>query len=72
MPIRNVLLEDGVIKITEVPEIGWVPKTRQQRLVPISPILKSFSKMIFYVGKNLNTGFLTTDLVDDLMPAIPN
>ena len=42
MPIRNVLLEDGVIKITEVPEIGWVPKTRQQRLVPISPILKSF------------------------------
>lgn len=42
MPIRNILLEDGVLKITEVPEIDWVPKTRQERLVPISPILKSF------------------------------
>ena len=42
MPIRNILLEDGVFKITEVPEIAWVPKTRQERLVPISPILKSF------------------------------
>ena len=42
MPIRNILLEDGVLKITEVPEIAWVPKTRQERLVPISPILKSF------------------------------
>jgi integrase len=42
MPIRNILLEDGVLKITEVPEIAWVPKTRQERLVPISSILKSF------------------------------
>ena len=42
MPIRNILLDDGVLKITEVPELDWVPKTRQERLVPISPILKSF------------------------------
>ena len=42
MPLRNVLLNDGMLKITEVPEISWIPKTRQGRLVPLNPELRSF------------------------------
>lgn len=62
MPLRNVLLEDGVIKITEVPEIGWVPKTRQQRLVPISPILKSFLEDDFLCREKSEHWFLDDGL----------
>jgi integrase len=42
IPLRHVLLDEGVMRITSVPEIGWVPKTRQERVVPINPELSSF------------------------------
>ena len=42
MPLRNVLIDEGMLKITEVPEIDWIPKTRQGRLVPLNPELQSF------------------------------
>ncbi len=42
MPLRNLLIDEGVIQITEVPEIPWTPKTRQERIIPISPELNKF------------------------------
>ena len=42
MPLRNLLIDEGVIQITEVPEIPWTPQTRQERIIPISPELNKF------------------------------
>ena len=42
LPLRNILLEDQEILITEVPEIHWKPKTRQERVIPMNPELQEF------------------------------
>lgn len=45
LPLRFVLLDEGVLRVTAVPEIGWVPKTRQERVLPLNPKLRSFLDM---------------------------
>ena len=40
--LRNIFLEEGKIRITGVPEVGWLPKTRQERFIPLNPELRSF------------------------------
>jgi len=42
LPLRNILIEDEEILITEVPEIGWKPKNRQERIIPMNPELREF------------------------------
>ena len=42
LPLRNIFLEEGKIRITGVPEVGWLPKTRQERFIPLNPELRSF------------------------------
>ena len=42
LPLRNIFLEEGKIRITGVPEVGWLPKTRQERFIPYNPELRSF------------------------------
>lgn len=42
MPLRHVLVDEGVLRITAVPELDWHPKTRQERVVPMNPELRRF------------------------------
>ena len=44
LPLRHLLLDETLIRVSAVPEIGWSPKTRQERFIPMNPQLHEFIK----------------------------
>ncbi len=42
MPLRHVLVDEGMLRIATVRELDWHPKTRQERIVPMNPELRRF------------------------------
>ena len=42
LPLRHLLLGESLIRISAVPEINWIPKTRQERFIPMNPELAEF------------------------------
>ena len=42
LPLRHLLLDESLIRISAVAEINWAPKTRQERFIPMNPELIEF------------------------------
>ena len=45
LPLRNISLQEQEVLITEVPEISWKPKSRQERCIPMNEELLDFLKI---------------------------
>ena len=45
LPLRNICLQEQEVLITEVPEISWKPKSRQERCIPMNEELLDFLKI---------------------------
>jgi integrase len=45
LPLRHLLLDETLIRVSAVPEIDWSTKTRQERFVPMNPELHEFLKI---------------------------
>ena len=58
LPLRHVLLDETLIRISAVSEIGWTPKNRQERFVPINPQLHEFLKKDLQLREPGETWFL--------------
>ena len=58
LPLRHVLLDETLIRISAVSEIGWTPKNRQERFVPINPQLHEFLKKDLQFREPEETWFL--------------
>ena len=42
LPLRHLLLDESLIRISAVAENNWAPKTRQERFIPMNPELVEF------------------------------
>ena len=45
LPLRHLLLDETLIRVSAVTEIDWSTKTRQERFVPMNPELHEFLKI---------------------------
>jgi integrase len=52
------LLDDTPIRVSAVPEIGWSPKTRQERFIPMNPELHEFLKKDLQLRQSEERWFL--------------
>mgnify|MGYP000011679395 FL=1 len=58
LPLRHLLLDETLIRVSAVPEIGWSPKTRQERFIPMNPELHEFLKKDLQVRQSEERWFL--------------